>query len=272
MNDGQYMLTDYYKLGKDGKTPEPVKDLDESPSSWGQNKIVKQDHIEEIFISTVFLGLDHSYNSFGPPILFETMIFGGEHDLYQERYASWGDAVEGHQNAINLVKSINIKDLYMNKRIILVGAAASGKDYLKKKFGGQGFKLDVSYTTRPIREGEVNGVDYNFLPEKDFQLMMKYDAFYEWAQHGEYKYGTGKGEWADCDVFIMETQGVSEITHEDRKKCFVMYLNPPRMVRQERLRDTRGWTDENIAHRSKMDGEKFDNFTDYDIQITDPNF
>lgn len=52
--------------------------------------------IGDIYVSTVFLGLDHSFGSFGEckPVLFETMIFGGEHDQYQE----------GHKRALEMVK------------------------------------------------------------------------------------------------------------------------------------------------------------------------
>lgn len=160
----------------------------------------------------------------------------------------------------------------MNKRIILVGPAASGKDYLKKLMGTRGFELDVSYTTRPIREGEQEGVDYYYYTEKDFQSKIDCHGFYEWAPHGLYRYGTGRWEWEYCDIFIMESHGISEITPEDRKSCFIIYLNPPRIVRQNRLRETRGWDEENIAHRTKMDNEKFENFTDYDIEITNPEF
>ena len=46
-------------------------------------------------VSTVFLGLDHAFDG-GTPLLFETMIFGGEHDEYQERYATWDEAEAGH--------------------------------------------------------------------------------------------------------------------------------------------------------------------------------
>ena len=66
-------------------------------------RIVKQDTIGDIRISTVFLGLDHSYNS-DKPILWETMIFGGKQDQYQERYSSYEDALIGHQKALDLVK------------------------------------------------------------------------------------------------------------------------------------------------------------------------
>jgi len=72
--------------------------LDENP----ERKAVKQEHIDDVFVSTVFLGLDHAWDS-DTPILWETMIFGGEHDQYQDRYASYEDALEGHKTALNLV-------------------------------------------------------------------------------------------------------------------------------------------------------------------------
>ena len=59
-----------------------------------------------IRISTVFLGMNHSFGS-GKPLLFETMIFGGEYDNYQERYSTWEDAEKGHKIAVELVKRIN---------------------------------------------------------------------------------------------------------------------------------------------------------------------
>ena len=158
----------------------------------------------------------------------------------------------------------------MKKRIIIVGPAASGKDFLRQKFKERGFTLDVSYTTRPPREGEIDGVDYNFISEREF--IDKFYDFYEQAQHGPYFYGTGQFEWDTRDVFIMETHGISEIIPEDRKNCFIIYLNPPRIVRQQRLRELRGWDNETIAHRTQMDNEKFKDFKDFDIKIDNPNF
>jgi len=54
----------------------------------------------EIEVSTVFLGLDHRYFGEGPPILFETMIFGGPLDQSMWRYSSWDDAETGHRVAV----------------------------------------------------------------------------------------------------------------------------------------------------------------------------
>lgn len=67
-----------------------------------REKIVQQDYIGGVKVSTVFLGLNHNWGD-GPPILWETMIFGGPHDQYQERYAST-DAVIGHQRALRILR------------------------------------------------------------------------------------------------------------------------------------------------------------------------
>lgn len=65
--------------------------------------VVNHTQLEGVSISTVFLGLDHSFGRTERPILFETMIFGGVHDEYQDRYSTWNEAVEGHIKASKLV-------------------------------------------------------------------------------------------------------------------------------------------------------------------------
>jgi hypothetical protein len=57
-----------------------------------------------IEVSTVMLGTDHGFGMGGPPILFETMIFGGEHDEYQERYSTRAEAESGHSKALGLAR------------------------------------------------------------------------------------------------------------------------------------------------------------------------
>lgn len=90
----------------EGKTPIPVSDFTE----WAvqleiTNRKVNNTVLEnETHISTVFLGLDHSWDG-GPPLLFETMIFGGEHDGYQERCSTWDEAEIQHEIAVELAKS-----------------------------------------------------------------------------------------------------------------------------------------------------------------------
>ena len=57
-----------------------------------------------LHVSTVFLGIDHNFRLNGPPLLFETMIFGGPHDQYQDRYATKDEALAGHAKALRIAK------------------------------------------------------------------------------------------------------------------------------------------------------------------------
>jgi len=65
---------------------------------------IGDDYVGDIHISTVFLGTNHAHN-FGPPILFETMAFGGgpDYDQYQERYYTYEEALEGHKRIVEQV-------------------------------------------------------------------------------------------------------------------------------------------------------------------------
>jgi hypothetical protein len=55
-------------------------------------------------VSTVYLGVDHSFGN-GPPLLYETMVFGcGKHDKYQRRYSTQEEALAGHWETVAMVK------------------------------------------------------------------------------------------------------------------------------------------------------------------------
>lgn len=69
------------------------------------NKKVARNRIGDTDISTVFLGTDRGPSVSGQPLLFETMIFGGQHDEYTERCSTWDEAVIQHVKAVELVKS-----------------------------------------------------------------------------------------------------------------------------------------------------------------------
>lgn len=55
-------------------------------------------------VSTIFLGFDHGFGIHNSPVLFETMIFGGKYDQYQDRYFTYAGALAGHYKAVNMVK------------------------------------------------------------------------------------------------------------------------------------------------------------------------
>jgi len=96
-------MSDKYVLDEAGN-PVPCDNLLEW-GRWfenaGSKRQVARDSVNGANVSTVFLGLDHSWGD-GPPLLFETMIFGGPHDQYQERYSTRAEAIEGHARAVAL--------------------------------------------------------------------------------------------------------------------------------------------------------------------------
>lgn len=65
---------------------------------------VAEDIVGDVRVSTVFLGIDHAFDD-GPPLLFETMIFGGQRDQYQTRCSTWDAAEAQHAEALRLVKT-----------------------------------------------------------------------------------------------------------------------------------------------------------------------
>ena len=55
--------------------------------------------------------------------------------------------------------------------IELIGKNGSGKTFIANELGKRGYEKVVGYTTRPMRENEINKVDYNFIKKREFQYM-----------------------------------------------------------------------------------------------------
>lgn len=100
-------MFDYYIL----KGHEPVKVTQQEYMDWytdtGHVTSLRRDHVDkgkktEIMVSTVFLMVASNWQ--GPPLLFETMVFGGKHNHYQRRYATWDEAIRGHEETLSMVK------------------------------------------------------------------------------------------------------------------------------------------------------------------------
>lgn len=62
------------------------------------NRTVEKTRNGNVEVSTVFLGIDHQFGD-GPPLIFETMIFGGPEDQYTDRCSTWDEAVKMHERA-----------------------------------------------------------------------------------------------------------------------------------------------------------------------------
>ena len=96
----------------------PARSKDETMAQWklwssygdgkfvkGHPKVVDKTRIGEMEVSTVFLGLNHNFTMQGPPILFETMVFGQpDDDEICERYETWDEAQKGHDEIVARLK------------------------------------------------------------------------------------------------------------------------------------------------------------------------
>lgn len=95
---GHYILDEHNQ-------PEHIDDL----MCWAMwfeksDRTIAKTNVGDTLVSTVFLGIDHNFDEQGLPVLFETMVFGGALDEYQERYTSAEEAEWGHEQIVKRVK------------------------------------------------------------------------------------------------------------------------------------------------------------------------
>lgn len=89
-----------------GKIVQPIEDLN-TWAKWfeSSDRSVANDFINGVRISTIFLGLNHGF--FGPPLWFETMVFGGRFDGFIDRYQTWSEAEVGHLRVIGMIGGVH---------------------------------------------------------------------------------------------------------------------------------------------------------------------
>lgn len=79
-------------------------------ATWLQNsrddRIVGRDTIGASRVSTVFLGLNHRFDRGGPPLIFETLVFGGPLDQEMDRYSTYAEAEAGHAAMCKKVREL----------------------------------------------------------------------------------------------------------------------------------------------------------------------
>ena len=90
------MLDLYYVLDDQGD-PVVEPNFDRWAEWFADNFVRRIDRtqVDDADVSTVFLGVDHQWGD-GPPLLFETMIFGGRYDGHQWRWSTRQAAIDGH--------------------------------------------------------------------------------------------------------------------------------------------------------------------------------
>ena len=156
----------------------------------------------------------------------------------------------------------------MKGKIIIVGPGGSGKDFLRKKMVDKGFEYGISFTSRPPREGEKEGIDYYYRDEDFFKA--NNDIFLELQEFNGWRYGISKGEFSIKNLFILSPSGLRSLPKSFRDESFVIYLNPIAEIRRKRLEERNDADD--VERRFLADERDFSGFFDYDIMITNEDF
>jgi guanylate kinase len=157
---------------------------------------------------------------------------------------------------------------FKESKIILVGKGGSGKDFLRKKFESRGFKYCVSYTSRPKRGNEKEGVDYKFVSDDFFNNNVH--KFYEIAEFNGWKYGRTIEDFEKSSLLIMTPGGIKNIKPEHRKKCFIIFIDVDREILKKRLAERKDGDD--VERRLSADDLDFRDFKDYDVRIKNEDF
>ena len=162
------------------------------------------------------------------------------------------------------------------EKLIISGKSGSGKDFLLRELKKIGLNPSVKITTRPKREFEIDGVNYHFKTQDEFKKIIESNGLIVNQEFlndkGDiWNYGISIDDFSNNQVFIMTPGEISQINSEDRKNCFVVYLDIDRSVRESRLL-TRNDLNDSVKRRLDSDELDFSKFTDYDLRITYPYF
>ena len=157
----------------------------------------------------------------------------------------------------------------MNKYII-VGAGASGKDWLIKKMEEIGYKPMKQYTTREKRENET-GDEYHFVSETVFKEMEKEGRFISVNFYRIGWYGVSYDELVNSDTAILSPANVKDVFTmfpELRERFIIIYLDIPEEVRRQRLNNRyKNKVGDDNEVRLKNDAKDFKDFSMWDLRL-----
>ena len=176
---------------------------------------------------------------------------------------------------------LNIDDYYRyntcmkTEKIVIVGKSGSGKDHLLRGLIKKELKYQPKITTRPKRKLEKQGIEYSFLSNQNFNKMLESNEIKVYQHfvidNSDWYYSISNQNFENNQLFIMTPHEISTLNKEDRKKCFVVYLDIDESIRRARI-TKRNDDNDSINRRMEADEADFKYFVDYDLKITDPDF
>lgn len=167
------------------------------------------------------------------------------------------------------------------KIIVIVAPSGTGKSTLLKKLMEEVSELEwsVSCTTRQIREGEIHGVNYNFISKEEFFDLRDRGDFVEWAEVHSNFYGTQKS-FIDQGLregknllFDLDIQGCDSIKNIYGHKARIIFIEPPSVEELEKRLRARA-TDPHHVIQERLNNAKSEltRKNDFDYKVINDDF
>ncbi|HZT77881.1 MAG TPA: guanylate kinase [Vicinamibacterales bacterium] len=158
---------------------------------------------------------------------------------------------------------------------IVSAPSGAGKTTLVERLVEQvpHLRMSRSYTSRPAREGETDGVDYNFVSRARFESMVAAGDFLEWAEVFGNLYGTCGSDTeallarGDDVVLVIDVQGARKIRRRGIASTTVFVMPPSFPVLEQRLRGRSKDADAAIQRRLQVARDEVAAFTEYDYVV-----
>lgn len=160
--------------------------------------------------------------------------------------------------------------------IVLSSPSGAGKSTISRMLleADSEVTMSVSATTRPRRPGEVEGVDYHFVDDAEFDRMLAANEFVEWAHVFGHRYGTPKAPVKQAlrrgrDIlFDIDWQGARQLEPDFGEHLVTIFLLPPSMQELEnRLHARAQDSEEVIADRMQRAADEIDHWAEYEYVL-----
>jgi guanylate kinase len=160
--------------------------------------------------------------------------------------------------------------------IVLSSPSGAGKSTISRMLleADDNITISVSATTRPMRPGEVEGVDYHFVDDGEFNRLIDADEFAEWAYVFDHLYGSPKEPIKEAlkdgrdTLFDIDWQGTQQLEYAFRTELVRIFILPPSMKALERRLHERGTdSEEIIAGRMRRAASEIGHWAEYDYVL-----
>lgn len=164
----------------------------------------------------------------------------------------------------------------MNKKLFVIsGSSGVGKGtviggFLKRN---PQFTLSISCTTRKMRPGEVDGVNYFFLSKDEFKDCIENNKFLEWAEFAGNYYGTKQKYIHQCLeegknlILEIDTQGAIQVKQKMPEAVLIFIAPPSFEILEKRLRGRHTEDEETIQKRLEAVKKELERAENFDYRV-----